>query len=195
MSLPPVMKKARPPPVKEETVPLNSESRWPGLSPGVVLSLWPMAGVRRPPYRGTGQALRGEAVCGQCPSCVGHSSSWVAGLGPASKGRSEQAPAWKMVWRVGTRGSLASGALGPSKQGQEGGASSQGVQGQPCRRWDWRGFQDPGQRRAFPKGRRPRRLRSDTSLPGRQRIPSAETTSSVPSPWGASAAALPFPWL
>ena len=45
------------------------------------------------------------------------------------------------------------------------------------------------------RGRSPRRLRSETSLPGRQRIPIAATTSSVPSPWGASAAALPAPWV
>ena len=121
----------------------------------------------------------------------GVSGMGEAGLGPASKGRSGQAPAWKMVWRVGTRGPLASGALGPSKQGQEGGASSQGVQGQPCRRWDWRGFQDPGQRQGFPKGRSPRRLRSETNLPGRQRIPRTAATSSVPSPLGTSAEALP----
>ena len=44
-------------------------------------------------------------------------------------------------------------------------------------------------------GRRPRRLRPETTLPGRQRIPSTATTSRVPSSLGTSAAALPVPWL
>ena len=46
------------------------------------------------------------------------------------------------------------------------------------------------------RGRRPRRLRRETILPGRQRIPSAATTSSIPpSARGARAAARPVPWL
>ena len=47
----------------------------------------------------------------------------------------------------------------------------------------------------FARGRSPRRLRPETSLPGRQHIPRTAATSSVPSPWGTSAAALPVPWL
>ena len=51
-----------------------------------------------------------------------------------------------------------------------------------------------GQGQAPPKGRSPRRLRVETTFPGRQRIPSAETTSSIP-PWpvGTRAAARPTP--
>ena len=46
------------------------------------------------------------------------------------------------------------------------------------------------------RGRRPRRLRPETTLPGRQRIPRTAATSSVPpSPVGTSAAARPVPWL
>ena len=52
--------------MKEETVPLNSESRWPGLSPGVVLSLWPMAGVRRP-YMGKPCAGNARRALGRVP--------------------------------------------------------------------------------------------------------------------------------
>ena len=48
----------------------------------------------------------------------------------------------------------------------------------------------------FTSGRRPRRLRCETTLPGLQRIPSAATTSSAPSPLvGTRAAARPVPWL
>ena len=46
------------------------------------------------------------------------------------------------------------------------------------------------------RGRRPRRLRPERTLPGRQRIPSTAATSSVPpSPVGTSTAARPVPWL
>ena len=57
MSLPPVNEEAGPPPLREETVPLNSESRWSGLSPGVDWLLRPMAGA----------AFLLEAVCGAGP--------------------------------------------------------------------------------------------------------------------------------
>ena len=42
---------------------------------------------------------------------------------------------------------------------------------------------------------RPRRLRLDRVLPGCQRIPSTARTSTAPSPYGASSAALPVSWL
>ena len=46
------------------------------------------------------------------------------------------------------------------------------------------------------RGRRPRRLRPETTLPGGQRIPRTAATSSVPpSSVGTRAAALPVPWL
>ena len=45
------------------------------------------------------------------------------------------------------------------------------------------------------RGRRPRRLRPETTLPGLQRIPRTAATSNVPSPWGTSAEARPAPWL
>ena len=47
----------------------------------------------------------------------------------------------------------------------------------------------------FTSGLSPRRLRSDTTLPGSQRIPRTATTVSVQPLWGTSAAALPVPWL
>ena len=45
------------------------------------------------------------------------------------------------------------------------------------------------------RGRRPRRLRWETILPGRQRMPRAATTSSIPPARVARAAARPVPWL
>ena len=55
---------------------------------------------------------------------------------------------------------------------------------------------DPGRGQAFPRGLSPRRLRRETMLPGRQRIPRTTATSSVPpSSVGTRAAALPVPWL
>ena len=46
------------------------------------------------------------------------------------------------------------------------------------------------------RGLSPRRLRRDTILPGRQSIPNAATTSSIPpSARGTRAAARPVPWL
>ena len=43
---------------------------------------------------------------------------------------------------------------------------------------------NPDRGQAFSRGRRSRRLRRDTTLPGRQRIPRTATTSSVPWPCG-----------
>ena len=45
------------------------------------------------------------------------------------------------------------------------------------------------------RGRRPRRLRRETALPGSQRIPRTAATSSEPSSLGTRAAARPAPWL
>ena len=45
------------------------------------------------------------------------------------------------------------------------------------------------------RGLSPRRLLFEMTLPRRQRIPSTAATSTVPSPWGSSAAARPAPWL
>ena len=65
-----------------------------------------------------------------------------------------------------------------------------------CLRYDSAGpLSGQGRGQAFAKGRRPRRLRRETALPGSQRIPSTATTSRAPSPVGTSAAALPVPWL
>ena len=66
-----------------------------------------------------------------------------------------------------------------------------------CLRYDSAGpLSGQGRGQAFAKGRRPRRLRPETSLPGFQRIPRTASTSSVPpSPVGTRAAALPVPWL
>ena len=53
-----------------------------------------------------------------------------------------------------------------------------------------------GRGQVFAKGRSPRRLRSETTLPGRHRIPRTAATSSVPPfPAGTRAAACPAPWL
>ena len=66
-----------------------------------------------------------------------------------------------------------------------------------CLRYDSTGpLSGQGRGQAFARGRRPRRLRPETSLPGRQRIPRTAATSSVPpSSVGTRAAALPVPWL
>ena len=45
------------------------------------------------------------------------------------------------------------------------------------------------------RGRRPRRLRRETALPGSQRIPRTAATSSELPPVGTRAAARPAPWL
>ena len=59
-----------------------------------------------------------------------------------------------------------------------------------------RPLSDQSRGQAFAKGLIPRRLRPETTLPGRQRIPRTAATSSVPpSPVGTRAAALPVPWL
>ena len=49
--------------------------------------------------------------------------------------------------------------------------------------------------RPFASGFNPRKLRRETTLPGRQLIPRTAATSSAPSPVGTRAAALPVPWL
>ena len=61
-----------------------------------------------------------------------------------------------------------------------------------CLRYDSaRPLSGQGRGQAFAKGLSPRRLRRETSLPGRQRIPRTAVTSSVPpSPVGTRAAAL-----
>ena len=66
-----------------------------------------------------------------------------------------------------------------------------------CLRYDSAGpLSGQGRGQALAKGRRPRRLRPETTLPDRQRIPRTAATSSVPpSPVGARAAARPVPWL
>ena len=66
-----------------------------------------------------------------------------------------------------------------------------------CLRYDSAGpLSGQGRGQAFAKGRSPRRLRSETTLPGRHRIPRTAATSSVP-PFsvGTRAAACPAPWL
>ena len=52
-----------------------------------------------------------------------------------------------------------------------------------------------GRGQAFAKGLSPRRLRPETTLPGRHRIPRTAATSSEPSSLGTSAAACLAPWL
>ena len=66
-----------------------------------------------------------------------------------------------------------------------------------CLRYDSAGpLSGQGRGQAFPRGLSPRRLRRETMLLSRQRIPRTAATSSVPpSPVGTRAAALPVPWL
>ena len=93
---------------------------------------------------------------------------------PQARRRNGQAPPWGDKQRA-----LPSGAPGPCEQVQAGGAanlaslrgSADDVTGEVTR---------IGQGQAPPNARSPRRLRAETTFPGRQRIPSAETTSSVP---------------
>ena len=204
-----------------ETVPLESVSRWSGLSPWVALLPWRMAGAAsrnqvrgglcvRPcagqapgiksgagsvVHRGTGPApdrSRGEDLCDACG---------VGGRGMEARrgsGRRRQRPPC---------GVLPGGTERPFKQAQEGGdpGSKQGTEAprlpsrvvNRCLRYDSaRPLSGQGRGQAFAKGLSPRRLRPETTLPGRQRIPRTAATSSVPpSPVGTSAAALPVPWL
>ena len=202
-----------------ETVPLESVSRWSGLSPWVALLPWRMP-VRHPGIKSGAASVRGrvrgkpqESSPGQAPSCIGHRSHpqpesrrrpvrrvWGWGKrdgSPQGSGRRRQRPPC---------GALPGGTERPFKQSQEGGdpGSRQGTEApralrvvNRCWRYDSaRPLSGQGRGQAFAKGLRPRKLRPETTLPGGQRIPRTAATSSVPSsPVGTSAAACPAPWL
>ena len=179
---------------------------------------WP---VRHPGIKSGAASVQGhvrgkppESSPGQAPSCIGHRShpqpesrrrpvrrvwGWgKRGGSPQGSGRRRQRPPC---------GALPDGTERGCKQSQEGDApgSKQGTEAprlpygssNRCLRYDSAGpLSGQGRGQAFAKGRSPRRLRSETTLPGRHRIPRTAATSSVPPfPAGTSAAALPVPWL
>ena len=204
-----------------ETVPLESVSRWSGLSPWVALLPWRMAGAASPGVKSGAASAEGrvrgkppESSPGQAPSCIGATGPtpgrsrgedlWdacgVGGRGMEARrgaggGVSDPRAGCCLVERSARSSSRREAATrGPSRALKRPFASRVVNR---CLRYDSARplfGQDRGQ--AFAKGLSPRRLRPETTLPGRQRIPRTAATSSVPpSPVGTRAAALPVPWL
>ena len=204
-----------------ETVPLESVSRWSGLSPWVALLPRRMAGAAsRNQVRG---GLCGRPCAGQAPGIKSGAGSVVhRAQVPPPAGVGEKTCAL-CVWGWGKRdgspqGERAKEAAAPVRGAAWwNGAPVQavarrrrpGVQAghlsatfalrvvNRCLRYDSVGpLSGQGRGQAFPRGLSPRRLRRETSLPGFQRIPRTAATSSVPpSPVGTRAAARPVPWL
>ena len=202
-----------------ETVPLESVSRWSGLSPWVALLPWRMAGAAsRNQVRG---GLCARPCAGPAPGIKSGAGSVVhrAQVPPPNRSRGEDLCD---ACGVGGRGMEARRGAGGGGSGPRAGcclversarassrkkATTRGPSRalkrpvasrvvNRCLRYDSAGpLSGQGRGQAFAKGRRPRRLRRETALPGSQRIPSTAATSSVPSPVGTSAAALPVPWL
>ena len=186
-----------------ETVPLESVSRWSGLSPWVALLPWRMAGAASAEgrvrgqapgiksgagsvvHRGTGPApdrSRGEVLRGAC----GVGVRGIEARRGAGGGGSDPRAGCCLVERSARSSSRRKAApQGPSRALKRPFASRVVNR---CLRYD---------HHAPPfRGRRPRRLRPETTLPGGQRIPRTAATSSVPpSSVGTRAAALPVPWL
>ena len=202
-----------------ETVPLESVSRWSGLSRWVALLPWRMAGAAsRNQVRGglcarpcAGQApgiksgagsvmhrgtdptpgrSRGEDLCDACG--VG-GRGMEARRGAGGGGSDPRAGRCLVERSAGASSRKKATARGPSRALKRPVASRVVNR---CLRYDSAGpLSDQGRGQAFAKGRRPRRLRRETALPGFQRIPRTAATSRAPSPLGTSAAALPVPWL
>ena len=203
-----------------ETVPLESVSRWSGLSPWVALLPWRMAGAAsrnqvrgglcaRPcagqapgiksgagsvVHRGTGPGpgrSRGEDLCDAC-GVGGRRIEARMGAGGGGSGPR----AWCCLVERSARSSSRKKATprGPGRALKRPFASRVVNR---CLRYASAGpLSGQGRGQAFAKGRSPRRLRPETTLPGRHRIPRTAATSSVPPfPAGARAAACPAPWL
>ena len=203
-----------------ETVPLESVSRWSGLSPWVALLPWRMAGAA------SRNQVRG-GLCGR--PCAGPASEIKSGAGsvvhraqvppPAGAGektcamrvglgeegwkpaeeRAEEAttPVRGAAWWNGAPVQAVAGRRRPGVQAGHLNAPFALRVVNRCLRYDSaRPLSSQSRAQAFAKGLSPRRLRRETSLPGRHRIPRTAATSSVPpSPVGTKAAALPVPWL
>ena len=203
-----------------ETVPLESVSRWSGLSPWVALLLWRMAGAAsRNQVRG---GLCGRPCAGQAPGIKSWAGSVVhraqvpppAGVGektcamrvglgeegwkPAGERAEEAAPPVRGVaWWNGAPVQAVARRRRPRVQAGHLSAPFASRVVNRCLGYASAGpLSGQGRGQAFAKGRSPRRMRRETSLPGRQRIPRTAATSSVPpSPVGTRAAACPAPWL
>ena len=186
-----------------ETVPLESVSRWSGLSPWVALLPWRMAGAASPGiksgagsvmHRGTGPApdrSRGEDLCDAC----GVGGRGMEARRGAGGGGSDPRAGCCLVERSARSSSRRKAATqGPSRALKRPFALRVVNR---CLRYDSaRPLSDQGRGQAFAKGLSPRKLRPKTTLPGGQRIPRTAATSSVPSsPVGTRAAARPVPWL
>ena len=186
-----------------ETVPLESVSRWSGLSPWVALLPWRMAGAASPGiksgagsvmHRGTGPTpgrSRGEDLWDAC----GVGGRGMEARRGAGGGVSDPRAGCCLVERsVRSSRRRKAATRNPSRALKRPFASRVVNR---CLRYDSArplSGQDRGQ--AFAKGLSPRRLRPETTLPGGQRIPRAAATSRVPSSLvGTSAAARPAPWL
>ena len=186
-----------------ETGPLESVSRWSGLSPWVALLPWRMAGAASPGiksgagsvvHRGTGPApdrSRGEDLCDACG---------VGGRGMEARrgaGGGGSDPVRGAAWWNGAPVQAVAGRRRPgSKQGTEAPPFASRVVNR-CLGYASAGpLSGQGRGQAFAKGLSPRRLRPETTLPGCHRIPrTAATSSAPPFPVGARAAACPAPWL
>ena len=153
------------------------------------------------PESSPGRPLR-KAVCGASPrNQVRGRLRRASGHRSCPRPESGRRPV-RRVWGWGKRdgspqgsgrrrqrppcGVLPGGTERPFKQSQEGPSralkrpvASRVVN--RCLRYDSAGpLSGQGRGQAFAKGRSPRRLRSETTLPGSQRIPSTAATSSVP---------------
>ena len=191
-----------------ETVPLESVSRWSGLSPWVALLPWRMAGAAsRNQVRG---GLCARPCAGQAPGIKSGAGSVVhrAQVPPPNRSRGEDLCD---ACGVGGRGMEARRGAGGGGSGARASSRKKATTRGPsralkrpvasrvvnrCLRYDSAGpLSGQGRGQAFAKGRRPRRLCRETALPGSQRSPSTAATSSVTSPLGTRAAASPAPWL
>ena len=203
-----------------ETVPLESVSRWSGLSPWVALLPWRMAGAAsRNQVRG---GLCARPCAGQAPGIKSGAGSVVhraqvrpptgveektcatrVGLGEEgwklAGERAEEAtpPVRGAAWWNGARVQAVARRRRPGVQAGHWSAPFASRVVNRCLRYASAGpLSGQGRGQAFAKGRSPRRLRSETTLPGRHRIPRTAATSSVPPfPAGTRAAACPAPWL
>ena len=190
MSLPPEMKK------RDRPLVGDSPARFRVPIAGTV-SLDGVVGMAN----GRASFLR-KAVCGQAPSCIGPRSSQT-GAGEKRNG-SRRGAGWGRqrppcgVLPGGTEPRSSSRRKAttrdPSRALKRPFASRVVNR---CLRYDSAGpLSGQGRGQAFAKGLSPRRLRRETSLPGRHRIPRTAATSSVPpSSVGTRAAAQPVPWL
>ena len=185
-----------------ETVPLESVSRWSGLSRWVALLPWRMAGAAsRNQVRGRLRRASGHRFCprpesGRRP--VRRVWGWGKRDGSPQGERAEEAaiPVRGATSRSGPPVQAGAGRWRPGIQAGHLSAPFASRVANRCLRYDSaRPLSGQGRGQAFAKGLSPRRLRPETSLPGFQRIPRTASTSSVPpSPVGTSAAARPVPW-